>query len=78
MSSNGLQVLVEDRIETRPSLLTQMNELHLLALVDLPAGLSTTADEFKEKYVDTLVKDSAKGVSSVDRFIVVVARKPLE
>lgn len=74
MRGLGLEVLIEQRIETRLSLLTQMNELHLLALIDMPQGLSETVDKFKEHHFDALAVGSAKGVSSVDSFIVVVAR----
>ena len=76
MSAKGLQVLAEDRIETRLNLLMQMNELHLLSFMDIPAGLNKAVDDFKEKYFDALAEDSAKGVSSVDSYVVVVGRKP--
>jgi hypothetical protein len=74
MRDLGLEVLAEERIETRSSLLTQMNELHLLSLMDVPHGLSEAVDNFKERHFDALAEGSAKGVSSVDSFIVVVGR----
>jgi hypothetical protein len=76
MEAKGLEIMVEERIQTRPSLLTQTNELHILSLIDIPHGLSEGVDAFKDKHFDELAEDSAKGVSCVDSFIVVVARKP--
>jgi hypothetical protein len=78
MVRNGLEIVVEERIRVRPSLLMQMNELHLMSLVDIAPGLSEPVDDFKERYFDVLSEDSAKGIATVDVFIVVVARKPLE
>ncbi|CAI6331423.1 unnamed protein product [Periconia digitata] len=77
MSAEGLDVLVEERIQTRKSLLTQMHEMHMLALIDVPPGLSEAIDTFKEKHFSTVAEDCAKGVSSVDSFLTVIARKPM-
>ncbi|KAH7072300.1 hypothetical protein BKA63DRAFT_544623 [Paraphoma chrysanthemicola] len=78
MVAKKLELVVEERYQTRPSLLMQMNELHLLSLVDIATGLSKPVDDFKERYFDMLAKDSARGIATVDAFIVVVAKKPLE
>lgn len=75
MAAQGLEVVVEERIQTRPSLLAQMNELHLLSLMDVRPGLSENVDRFKEGYFDRLVEESGEGVACLDRFIVVVGRK---
>ena len=76
MVSQGLELLAEDRIQTRLSMLLQMNELHLLALMDVPKGLIEAVDEFKEKYLEGLEEDNRISASSVDGFIVVVRRNP--
>lgn len=73
----GLDVITEDRIKTRNSMLTQMNELHLLSMMDIQEGLSKAVDEFKDKHLDTLTDDFAHGVTSVDGFITIVGKKPL-
>jgi hypothetical protein len=78
MVTKGLEIVVEERIHVRPSLLMQMNELHLLSIVDVAPGLSKPVDDFKERYFDMLAEDSAKGIATVDAFIVIVARKPPE
>lgn len=75
MVSSGLEIVAEDRIQMKPSMLTQMNELHLLAMMDVPTGLSKAIDEFKEKYLEALEEEYRKGVSSLDGFICVVGRK---
>lgn len=75
MSSVGLEVLAEDRIATTLSLLPQMNELHLLALMDIPQGLSVAVDEFREKHLQGLQEEYRNGVSTIDGFITVVGRK---
>ncbi|KAF2187593.1 hypothetical protein K469DRAFT_704495 [Zopfia rhizophila CBS 207.26] len=77
MASLGLEIIAEDRFQTKRSMLTQMNELHLLAMMDIPAGLSKPVDEFKEKYLEDLAEENQKGVSSIDGFICVVGRKPI-
>jgi len=75
MTSVGLQVLAEDRIPTKPSLLPQMNDLHLLALTDIPKGLSPVVDEFREKHFQKLQEEYQRGTSTIDGFICVVGRK---
>jgi hypothetical protein len=75
-AAKGLHVVCEERIKTRKSMVTQMHELHLLAMTDISPGLSQAADDFKAKYMDDLAEDAENGVSSVDGFIVVVGRKP--
>lgn len=75
MTSVGLEVLVEDRIPTKPWLLPQMNELHLLALMDIPQGLSLAVDEFREEHLQGLQEEYRNGVSTIDGFIAVVGRK---
>jgi hypothetical protein len=77
MAFLGLEIIAEDRFQTKLSMLTQMNELHLLAMMDVPAGLSKSVDEFKEKYLEDLAEENQKGVSSIDGFICVVGRKPI-
>ncbi|PVH97414.1 hypothetical protein DM02DRAFT_597673 [Periconia macrospinosa] len=77
MAAEGLDVVVEERIETRASLLTQMHELHLIALLDIPRGMSETVDTFKANYFDDLASDNAKGIASVDNFKIIIARKPM-
>ncbi|KAF2728063.1 hypothetical protein EJ04DRAFT_516849 [Polyplosphaeria fusca] len=77
MREAGLEVVVEDRLQTKKSMLLQMNELHLLSLMDVPPGLSQAIDDFKEKWLDHVAEDNRRGVSSVDGFIWVVGRKPL-
>jgi hypothetical protein len=77
MMHNGLKILAEDRIQTRPSMLLQMNELHLLAMMDIPTGLSKAVDEFKAKYLKELEEDNQRGISSIDGFIIVVGQKPV-
>ncbi|KAF4628606.1 hypothetical protein G7Y89_g9541 [Cudoniella acicularis] len=76
MTSVGLEVLAEDRIPTKPWLLPQMNELHLLALMDIPQGLSSAVDEFCEKHLQGLQEEYQNGVATIDGFICVVGRKP--
>ena len=76
MASNGLTVIAEDRIKVRNSLLQQMNELHLLSLMDVPEGLSRSIDEFRDRHLQSLVQEYANGVSAVDGFICVVGKKP--
>jgi hypothetical protein len=56
-------------------MLTQMNELHLISMMDIPKGLSEAADKFKDKYLEALTDDFANGVSSIDGFITIVGRK---
>ena len=76
MVAKGLKVLALDRIKTRPSMLTQMNELHLLSMMDVPKGLSGAVDEFRDAHLDALAEEYRKGVSTLDGFICVVGRKP--
>ena len=75
MTSVGFEVIIEDRIATTPWLLPQMNELHLLALMDIPQRLSLAVDEFREKHLQSLQDEYRNGVSTIDGFIVVVGRK---
>lgn len=75
MTSVGLEVLAEDRIPTKPWLLPQMNELHLFALMDIPQGLSSAVDEFREKHLQGLQEEYQNGVATIDGFICVVGRK---
>lgn len=58
-------------------MLLQMNELHLLAMMDVPKGLSKAVDEFKAKHLEAMEEDNQRGVSSIDGFIVVVGQKPV-
>ncbi|KAH3950561.1 hypothetical protein HBI56_204430 [Parastagonospora nodorum] len=76
-TKTGLDVITEDRVKTRKSMLMQMNELHLLSMMDIQEGLSKAVDEFKEEHLDTLTEDFAHGVTSVDGFITIVGKKPL-
>ena len=76
MVSSGLDVLAQDRIQVRRSLFAQMNELHLLSLMDVPVGLSKAVDEFRHAHLDGLVEEYGNGVSTVDGFVCVVGRKP--
>ena len=75
MISAGLEVVAQDRMQVRRSLLTQMNELHLLSLLDVPTGLSEAVDLFRERHLEGLVEEYGKGVSTVDGFVCVVGRK---
>ena len=75
MISAGLEVVAQDRMQVRRSLLTQMNELHLLSLLDVPTGLSEAVDLFRERHLEGLVEEYGKGVSMVDGFVCVVGRK---
>ena len=77
MVSAGLEVIAQDRIQVRRSLLMQMNELHLLSLMDVPVGLSEAVDGFRERHWGELVEEYGKGVGTVDGFICVVGRKGL-
>ena len=77
MASKGLEVVAAETHETRKSMLLQINELHLIAMMDIPPGLSQAVDGFKEKWLEELAKDSQRGVSSVDGYVWVVGRKPL-
>ncbi len=54
----------------------QMNELHLLSLVDVPTGLSQAVDGFRETHLEGLMEEYGKGVSTLDGFVCVVGRKP--
>lgn len=76
MVSAGLEILAQDRIRVRRSLLAQMNELHLLSLMDVPVGLSKAVDGFRDAHLEGLVEEYGKGVSTVDGFVCVVGRKP--
>jgi alpha-D-ribose 1-methylphosphonate 5-triphosphate diphosphatase PhnM len=78
MVENGLEVAVVDRIKVRPSMLSQMNELHLLSLMDVRPGTSKAIDEYREKYMDTLIEEYRNGVSTIDGFICVVGKKPAD
>ena len=75
MVSAGLEVVVQDRMQVRRSLLMQMNELHLLSLLDIPKGLSEAVDLFRERHMEGLVEEYGRGVSTVDGFVCVVGRK---
>ncbi|MCJ1479794.1 hypothetical protein MMC13_008480 [Lambiella insularis] len=75
MAAAGLEVVADDRVRTPRYLLPQMNELHLLSLMDVPQGLSEAVDLFRERYWEGLVEEYAQGVATVDVFICVVGRK---
>ncbi|MCJ1351570.1 MAG: hypothetical protein MMC33_001554 [Icmadophila ericetorum] len=76
MQSAGLSVIAEDRIKVRQSMLSQINELHLLSLMDVPKGLSKAIDAFRDDgWLEKLKGEYKKGVSTVDGFIVVVGKK---
>jgi hypothetical protein len=74
----GFQVKIEDRIKVRKSMLPQINELHLISLLDIPSGLSEAIDTFRDENFSSLRKEYENGVSTVDSFICVVGRKALE
>ena len=76
MTSVGLEVVAHDRMQVRQSLLMQMNELHLLSLMDVPTGLSEAVDRFRDKHLGGLMEEYGKGVSTVDGFVCVVGKKP--
>ena len=76
MASAGLKVVAQDRMQVRPSLLMQLNELHLLSLMDVPTGLSEAVDLFRERHLEGLVEEYDKGVSTVDGFVCVVGKRP--
>ncbi len=76
MRKAGFDVLAEDRTTVRCSLLTRMNELHLLSLGDVPTGLSTVVDSFRGRHLDGLVEEFGSGTATLDGFICVVGRKP--
>ena len=76
MASAGLEVVAQDRMQVRRSLLTQLNELHLLSLMDVPTGLSGAVDSFRERHLEGLIEEYEQGVSTVDGFVCVVGRKP--
>ncbi|ORY11852.1 S-adenosyl-L-methionine-dependent methyltransferase [Clohesyomyces aquaticus] len=76
MTENGLQVAAEDRIRVRASMLPQMNELHLISLMDVQPGLSKAIDDFRDKYMEKLKEEYSNGVSTIDGFITVVGQKP--
>ena len=76
MASAGLEVIAQDRMQVRRSLLMQLNELHLLSLKDVPTGLSEAVDLFRETHLEGLVEEYGKGVSTVDGFVCVVGRRP--
>lgn len=78
MASAGLELVAQDRMQVRRSLLMQMNELHLLSLMDVPTGLSEAVDNFRERHLKELVEEYDKGVSTIDGFLCVVGRKPEE
>lgn len=77
MIKNGFEVVVEERIKVRPSILPQINDLHLISIDDVPRGLSPAVDEYREKYFETLKDEYRKGVATMDGFVCVVGRKPL-
>ncbi|KAL9036241.1 MAG: hypothetical protein Q9180_004414, partial [Flavoplaca navasiana] len=76
MTENGLEVVALDRIKTRLSMLPQINELHLLSMMDVPKGLSAAVDDFRDKHLDVLVNEYRNGISTIDGFICVVGKKP--
>ena len=75
MESAGMGIIAQDRIPVKHSLLHQMNELHLLSIMDVPEGLSQAMDEYREQNLQRLVEEYDSGVSTVDGFICVVGRK---
>ena len=75
MAVAGLEVVAQDRMQARRSLLMQMNELHLLSLMDVPTGLSEAVDGFREKHLEGLMDEYGKGVSTIDGFVCVVGKK---
>ena len=76
MASVGFSVIAQESIQCRPSFLMQMNELHLLSLMDVPTGLSKAVDDFRGKHLERLLGEYSEGVSTLDGFLCVVARKP--
>ncbi|KAF2478183.1 uncharacterized protein BDR25DRAFT_275981 [Lindgomyces ingoldianus] len=75
MTECGLKVVAEDRIRVRPSMLPQMNELHLISLMDVRPGISAAIDHFRSNYLVQLQDEYSKGVSTIDGFITVVGKK---
>lgn len=75
MARNGLLVEVEEKIQVRPSMLPQMNELHLISLLDVPLGVSKPIDEFRQKHFEGLKQEYSQGVSTIDGFICIVGKK---
>ena len=75
MRSLGLDVIAEENVSVRPSLLPQMNDLHLLSMMDVPSGLSKAIDSFRNEHLEGLGAEFKRGVSTVDNFICVVGRK---
>lgn len=76
MRDAGIELVAEDRLQTKKSMLLQMNELHMLSFMDIPKGVSPAIDEFKGKWLDRVAEDNRRGVSSVDGFIWIVGKKP--
>lgn len=77
MVSAGFEVIAQEQTQVRPSLLTQMNELHLLSVMDVPIGLSQAVDTFRETHLGNLVEEYSRGVSTIDGFVCVLGRKPM-
>jgi hypothetical protein len=75
MKENGLDVVTADRTAVRPSMLRQVNDLHLLSMMDARPGLSDAIDSFRGKYMDALIDEFRKGVAIVDGFVCIVGKK---
>lgn len=75
MRHNGFGRVTVDRI-FRPSILSQINELHLLSITDVRPGLSKAINAYREKYMNQLIHEYGNGVSTMDGCICVIGKKP--
>lgn len=76
MSECGLEIMADHRVSVPSALVPQFSELHLLSLDDVPSGLSTTIDEFRDSGGLTKLRNEfAAGFGIVDGFVCVVGRK---
>lgn len=70
-------MIADDRITVRNSMLSQLHELHLLAFLDIPPGLSEAIDRYRDEYLEGFQREFEAGVLMVDGFVQVVGQKPL-
>lgn len=74
--SAGLEITADERIRMRSSLLAQLSDLHIMALMDVPAGLSPSIDAFKAQHMSALVEEFRSDAALVYGFVCLVARVP--
>ena len=78
MESAGFKVLAQERTKVRPSLYRQISEMHILALRDVPRGLSDVIDEFMDRWMDQYLEECQQGVATIDEFVTVVGEKQVQ